>query len=809
MRTYRSPRIFPHLLPILFVWGAIGAGPGLNRPEPAANGRRQVANGWLTPWAAREPVRRAVLVGINRYAVAGTPASQNALSTRGLGNLEGPVNDVEAMGALLVSRFSFRPENILVLTDDQATREGILGAIRDHLGASRSGDQAFFFYAGHGSWVENSRSPEADKRDETIVPVDAARGVADIRDKELRAPFAALLDRGVDVTLVFDACHSGSITRGVDPGLERSVRAAPGDVADAAAYPAPPADHRSGRALVFSAARDDQKAREFVNEDGVSAGAFTWAFVEALRSTPAGVPAAFLFQQVRARMKARGFEQDPVFEGGEARRREPLFAASADARYSGVVVPVLSVTAGKEIVVQAGLAIGLRAGAELVVVDRPASGSPARVRITEILGLARAKGTLVSGAAEGLTEGTLLTVDRWATQTSGPLRLWLPPAAPDMDDAEAVYLAASLLRSAPNVRWVDDPTADAPTHVLSWDGTAWGLDGPGRTRSRLGGEPSTGDLRAALAGQAVVHLFVSIPPSIELRAETAREISRGGTGVVTQDQSAGTSYRLVGTMVRGERRFYWLNTRAASGESAGGLPPTTEPAAGLDRTVARTLAGQATKLGRSWGWLGLEPPSASVGFPYRIAGFERADVRRADDLSDTLDWGGRYRVLLEAPGATLGAAARSAVDGGTARWHWYLFAMDRQGTGTLLYPRAANQPNQVNLLARDAESRTRIAVPDASNWLFSPSASVAGASTDMATLFLLASAEVLPDPSAVLNFSGVGSRAEIDTSVVSAGSLSALLFEMGSGTRSAGMMAPVRWDLQRVPIVSAPARTGR
>lgn len=747
------------------------------------------------------PVRRALLVGIGEYAEPGTPASANALSTRGLGNLEGPVHDVESIRSLLVSRFGFRADDIVVLTDGQATRAAILDAISRHLGSGRRGDQAFFFYAGHGSWVENSRSSEADRRDETIVPADAARGVADIRDKELRAPFHEMLERGLDVTLVFDACHSGSITRAVETGLERSVRPAPGDVADDRAWPAPPQDHPSGRALVFSAARDDQKAREFRTESGVSAGAFTWSFVEALRETPGGVPAEYLFQQVRARMKARGFEQDPVFEGGDARRREPLFADPGGARFTGTVIPVLTVGPGAGVLVQAGWALGLARGAELVSLE----DRSVRVRIDEVIGLSRARGTLVAGAASALGEGTLLTVDRWAASAGRALRLHLPPAVPDAEDGEAVYRRLSQLRTGTGFRWVEDPSIDRPTHLVEWDGAGWFLAGPGTGRRALGVDPSVEAVLSALQGQSGVRLFVAIPPSSELDSAVRREFASSVSGVALSDAVLGADYSLVGTVIRGERKYYWMHRGVLGPSGTGGLAPTTEPAGGLDRTVARALAVQAGRLARAAGWLALTPPSSGAVFPYRITGFERVDRPGRAGATDTLAWGGQYRVILEAPRAALETAARAAIDGGTARWHWYLFAMDRQGNGTLLYPRASNQPNQVNLLARDAGERTRIAVPDGRAWLFSPTATVAGARDDFATLFLLASAEVLPDPVAVLNFTGVGSRAG-EEAPGGEGSLSAVLFELGGGTRSSGLSAPVTWDLQKAPLISAPAR---
>src|SRR5204863_464530 len=91
----------------------------------------------------------------------------------------------------------FAPHDIVTLTDQAATRAAILRAIETHLIApAAAGDIVFFFYAGHGSQVRNTRSDEADQLDESIVPADSRRGAPDIRDKELRRLFNRILGRG-------------------------------------------------------------------------------------------------------------------------------------------------------------------------------------------------------------------------------------------------------------------------------------------------------------------------------------------------------------------------------------------------------------------------------------------------------------------------------------------------------------------------------------------------------------------------------------------------------------------------------------
>src|SRR5436305_13043763 len=64
----------------------------------------------------------ALLIGINKYA-----------NSDKVSPLAGSLNDVEEMRQLLIGKFEFPPENILVLTDAQATHAGIINAIQTHL----------------------------------------------------------------------------------------------------------------------------------------------------------------------------------------------------------------------------------------------------------------------------------------------------------------------------------------------------------------------------------------------------------------------------------------------------------------------------------------------------------------------------------------------------------------------------------------------------------------------------------------------------------------------------------------------------
>src|SRR5262245_14275330 len=81
------------------------------------------AAGELFPAAEEGSARRALLVGIDRYTT-GEQKATDATVTRGRRrwrDLKGSVNDVRALREVLIHRQGFRPQDILVLENEEAT----------------------------------------------------------------------------------------------------------------------------------------------------------------------------------------------------------------------------------------------------------------------------------------------------------------------------------------------------------------------------------------------------------------------------------------------------------------------------------------------------------------------------------------------------------------------------------------------------------------------------------------------------------------------------------------------------------------
>ena len=157
--------------------------------------------------AQNTPRKLALLVGINAY--------KNA-------PLQGCVTDVKLQEQLLIHRFGFNPKDIVILTDKQATRQGILNAFEEHLiKQAKPGDVVVYHFSGHGSQVKDLDCDFPDCLNSTFVPIDGilpagfpSQGgtVSDIMGHTLFLLMSAL--KTENVTVVLDSCHSGGGTRG-------------------------------------------------------------------------------------------------------------------------------------------------------------------------------------------------------------------------------------------------------------------------------------------------------------------------------------------------------------------------------------------------------------------------------------------------------------------------------------------------------------------------------------------------------------------------------------------------------------------
>lgn len=311
-------------------------------------------------------------------AIAGYPVAETGVS---------PINsdnDVPLLRAALMAQ-GFDSTGIRVLHDSQATRDGMVSAVREHLVSQLTpGDVAFLHYSGHGHQITDDNGDELDGYDEVLVPFDAPAhppegydGHLHLRDDEL----GELLDEiqaavGPDGNVVFslDACFSGSATRGLKEVAVRGFTEPIGPPASAATrggaegggglIEGGAASTRSVGSsaaatpyVVISAARHDEPSWEAVSPEGLPVGSLSLALSQALAEAAPGTTYRHLFDMVKKKMAVLAPLQTPQMEG------------QADGElFSGHLVgqapylEVLSVAADSVVLLRGGVLLGIFPG---------------------------------------------------------------------------------------------------------------------------------------------------------------------------------------------------------------------------------------------------------------------------------------------------------------------------------------------------------------------------------------------------------------------------------------------------------------
>ena len=280
----------------------------------------------------------------DRYALIVSVADYPGLGPDQPGDLVGPTADGAAVQKLLVEDYGFRPENVRVLRDAEATREAVVEAFRTHLGQAGPEGTAVFHYAGHGTQLPAEVLPtgfaatlaEDDALDEALVLWGRGGDYSYLLDHELGA-LAEGLSAGHAV-VVLDNCHSGDGTRQERGGrVSSALRILPYDqMAGRIDRPddllGPRGTAGAERHVLLAAARDEQPSLELdrLAPDGGRAGVFTTALVRALREAGPETTFADVVASLRplvgrmtgTEMARYGYRpQEPQVEGAQANAR--------------------------------------------------------------------------------------------------------------------------------------------------------------------------------------------------------------------------------------------------------------------------------------------------------------------------------------------------------------------------------------------------------------------------------------------------------------------------------------------------------
>ncbi|MEO0939338.1 MAG: caspase family protein [Pseudomonadota bacterium] len=270
--------------------------------------------------------------------------------------LTGPANDVVLVRDYLTGAapVPFAAENVLTLADGvegagAPTLQGIRDGFADLTARVGPGDFVYLHFSGHGTQAPAlDPGTEVDGLDEMFLPTDIGPwndtvGAVEngLVDDEIGTLIGALRAKGATVWAVFDACHSGTVTRAA-PAAGEEVRLRKLDpaslgvpdaaLADAAAATTralpgprqrPPAPIEGGEGdgafIAFFAAQTTETTPEKRLPRGLpgrkSQGVFTFTIFETLAQNP-GVTYRQLGQEVLRRYAVQNLAlSTPMFEG--------------------------------------------------------------------------------------------------------------------------------------------------------------------------------------------------------------------------------------------------------------------------------------------------------------------------------------------------------------------------------------------------------------------------------------------------------------------------------------------------------------
>ena len=440
------------------------------------------------------PRKIALIVGIDEYAFMEEKYQ-----------LAGCANDAGVIRGLLTDKFGFPSDNITMLLNGEARRDSILAAMETIVTGIGKEDIVVFHYSGHGHRcrVKSEFTDEASGKQNCILPHDDSEPGPDgdiyreIRDHQINDWLMRLSQHTSNITLIFDACHSGTVTRSSDrssttrcvPEMERPAAGDPraADQKNSSGNWLQLSDHY----VVISGCRDVETSKEkYFDCDGetIKHGVLSWYLTRALMDAGPDSTYRDIYERACSGVLAEVSEQHPQIEGNldrelfGARDIEPL-------RF----LPVLD-SDDENTVIGGGAALGVQRASLWDVYPQGTK------KTTDCEPLARLEVT----ALRGLTSDAKL-VGRGSTPPPGsrcvaastssptPLRVFLDaPASHSMEYEQT-------LASSPLLRLTTDNRAYDLRCVLKPQESATGIWRIVNTDNRLLAPPHAANKSSALA----------------------------------------------------------------------------------------------------------------------------------------------------------------------------------------------------------------------------------------------------------------------------------------------------------------------
>lgn len=169
-------------------------------------------------------VTAALLLGIS-----GTVCAKNLALLVGVGvfkhivGLEGPENDARSLRDVLVEKWQYAPDDVVVLTNEKATKEAVLRELLRLKERSAPGDRVLVYFSTHGTSTLDTKARSSSR----IPYCSGALALYDTNPqnyadtllqgkRDLKPALKALDDGDRQVWVVADSCYSGQLVRGSD-----------------------------------------------------------------------------------------------------------------------------------------------------------------------------------------------------------------------------------------------------------------------------------------------------------------------------------------------------------------------------------------------------------------------------------------------------------------------------------------------------------------------------------------------------------------------------------------------------------------
>lgn len=346
----------------------------------------------------------ALLIGIDLYLPNTLPSGSSYNS------LQGCVRDINHVKSFLQNTLQIPEAQIFKLTasnfdgsnelkepaEQLPTYENIVAKFKELTDLAQPQDQVYIHYSGHGGRAATIYSELKGNYgvDETLVPTDIGNSeVRYIRDLEIAKLLQNMVDKGLVVTVVLDSCHSGGATRG---GVNDSgIRGLNKNIVDTT--PRPQASLVASAEelmqnwlmltqgqqktrnvtvtsgwlpepkgyVLLAACRDNEYAYEYAFNGTERNGALTYWLLDSLQKLGNEVTYKVLHDRILAKVNSQFERQTPMLQG-EGHRI--VFRGQSITSQSAVIVKRVDV-AKNRVLLQAGVAQGLRKGAEFAVYE--------------------------------------------------------------------------------------------------------------------------------------------------------------------------------------------------------------------------------------------------------------------------------------------------------------------------------------------------------------------------------------------------------------------------------------------------------